>query len=215
MSKKPRRRAGTKARKDVRIARRELATGRVLAVDPSSGSLRAGSSKGGSQPGWAIFDRRHFVESGVLALESAGRHVEHRLPELARLFRELWESKGPFDVLVIEDIPLYRFGGGESGIKSARSQLSLHYGVAVALSQVPAKRVVRIHPLTWRAFVPDNYEKTDESDAYCIGVAAFMLLDELENDRGLRMQARRRREKDMMRDRRKRSTKEGESDVAQ
>jgi hypothetical protein len=160
---------------------RAVLDGRVLVVDPSIGSKRAGK-EGGSLPGYSIWVGGHLEDSGTITTRDHGGSTHRRLVELARSLRD--DFPGQWDVLVVEDIPMLRF---EKFGRSLASQIPLHRATGAILASVDATHLVEIHPATWRAFLADaeDYDaregevgaKGDESDAIVLGFAAQKIAD--------------------------------------
>lgn len=157
--------------------------GRVLVIDPSTGSM---SFDGGSLPGYAVYIGGALIDSGVIQVPTV-KDKHARLWEIGRSLREdfhydhelkhipwsLWgEVPTPsWDVLVIEDVAAKRWIKGKGGrmFGSARQQAPLHRAIGAVHASVEAKHVVEVHPGTWHTVAPDGYIKTDEGDALCMG----------------------------------------------
>jgi hypothetical protein len=144
-----------------------LLNGTVLSIDPSIGSAS-------SMPGWAVGRAGKLVASGELEID-ASRSVPLRLQELHRLLRELVREWEP-DVLVYEDIPASRHGGGAAG------HASLLKAVGVVLSIAGPRGHVGILPISWKRLVRPSYIKGDREDAeeilYIITEAAKEIQEE-------------------------------------
>jgi hypothetical protein len=129
--------------------------GKLLAVDPSIGSTS-------SMPGWAFYDAGELIESGTLSINPK-QSVWARLQDLARLIRQLYKHFG-IDILVYEDIPSQRQGGGNA---NAHASLLKAQGAIMA---VPGPRAyVGIMPISWKRMARSTYVKSDEADAVEIG----------------------------------------------
>lgn len=133
----------------------ELLEGRVLAVDPASGSS--------SMPGWAYYTGGILMESGVI-------QVKPHLPLNRRLFliaQVLAKELPKPDVFVIEDIRRIRgvFGGSSVDV--------LMKSIGAIMSAVDCERFLEISPLVWKKYVTAEYEKSDENDAIWIGKVAI------------------------------------------
>lgn len=136
-------------------ARLALAEGIVVAIDPSVGSSS-------SLPGWAIYVRGELITSGVLEIDR-NADIPTRLQQLAYLLRKLYTEWDP-DVVVYEDIPAQRYGGG-----NANAHSSLLKAVGVTLSISGPEHYVGILPISWKKCVREGYIKGDEADAIEIG----------------------------------------------
>lgn len=154
------RRPRTQLEEDVAACLSPLLSGRVLAIDPSSGSAE-------SQPGYAIFEGGNLVDSGYISI-GKGDRISGRLYRLGRALRE--EFPQP-DVLVTENIPPF-MGRGDGGGFGTRAVIHLHQSIGVVMSiwDVP---VVRVTPRTWQSMIPPLYQKTDEADAIMLGWASL------------------------------------------
>lgn len=163
----------TKLYRAVRRCAPPLVHGRVLAIDPSVGSSS-------SQPGYAIYLAGRLLEYGTIEIPPTDS-THRRLYELGRSLREDFAEQ-QFDVLVVEDIPHARYEAtGIRGIKgrSLETQIPLHRAVGAVLSNVAAEHCVAVTPITWRAFAPKDYVKSDAGDAVCIGHAAIAYAREI------------------------------------
>lgn len=128
-----------------------LVRGTVLAVDPSVGSHS-------SMPGWAVYRNGRLVSSGVIQLE-ADAAIWTRLRQLVYELRKLHTQYNP-DVLVYENIPAQRYGGGNAG-----SHASLLKSVGAILSVSGTDHVVGIMPISWHKLARSTYVKSDKNDA--------------------------------------------------
>jgi hypothetical protein len=143
-------------------AAQAVLAGRVLVIDPSSGSTS-------SLPGYAVYAAGHLTDSGLIEMP-VGTELVIRLRYLNRCLREEFTEK--FDALIVEAIPPFRFSGGRA---SAAGQLSLHKAVAVVESAFDVPHVLYVSPQTWRAFAPVDYVKGDEADAVTMGHAVLSI----------------------------------------
>ncbi len=137
-----------------------LSKGIVLAVDPSVGSSS-------SMPGWAIYVHGSLRASGTIPLDpQAPIHV--RLRGLVYALRKLHAEYSP-DVLVYEEIPAQRYGGGGN----AGAHASLLKAVGAILSTSGTDYVVGLLPVSWKPMARSSYVKGDEADAIEIGYIAI------------------------------------------
>lgn len=133
--------------------------GRMLVIDPSSGSKK-------SQPGFAWYVAGRLEQSGTINLPaSTEKHIKLRL--LANYLRGLIQP----DVLVIEDLPPYM--SKEKMKWFNKSLLNLHHAVGAVLSSVQCDALIEISPVSWRKFIPADYVKSDENDAIMMGYTAL------------------------------------------
>lgn len=150
----------TAAYGDIRNSLTTILRGVVIAIDPSIGSSS-------SMPGWALYRAGALISSGTLGI-NPDQSVWKRLRDLARAMRSLYKETDP-DVLVYEEIPSQRYGGGGN----ANAHASLLKAVGVILS-IPGPDVcVGLHPLSWKKMVRETYVKGDEADAVEMGWIAI------------------------------------------
>lgn len=130
---------------------KHLLEGVAVCIDPSVGSRS-------SQPGYAVSRQGELVESGTFRIPP-DKPIHMRLRLLATQLRRLYTKYDP-DVLVYEDIPAVRYGGG-----NANSHSSLIKAVGAILSVPGPELCVGILPSSWKANARTEYEKSDENDA--------------------------------------------------
>ncbi len=129
----------------------KILNGIVVTIDPSIGSTS-------SMPGYAVHIAGVLQESGVLKIDRSGS-IPQRLQELTHRLRKLYSTWNP-DVLVYEDIPSQRFGGG-----NANAHASLLKAVGATLSVSGPECYVGITPSSWKKMARPEYVKSDENDA--------------------------------------------------
>ena len=151
----------------IRGVRDALLGGKVLAVDPSSGSS-------GSMPGWCTFDASTPTDSGTIEVVRDPAYFNRQLHSLNTCLRSQFDVP---DVLVIEHIaPI--FSGGAARQFSNTHRLHQGIGAIMAAFHCP---MVSIPPSIWKKYAPENYEKTDENDAIMLGIAAINTARKLED----------------------------------
>ncbi len=143
--------------------------GRVLSIDPSIGSTS-------SMPGWAVYDAGVYIDSGILLI-NIPNSIPDRLQQLNHEMRQLMLKWKP-DVLVYEDIPASRFGGG-----NAVAHASLLKAVGAILAVPGPVGFIGLLPVTWKRFTKENYVKGDEADAIAIGEIAIQLSAWMEDEK--------------------------------
>lgn len=146
----------SKAYKSIAKHCSDLALGTVVSIDPS-----IGSGKGGSLPGYAVYEAGELVKSGVFEIQES-TDVPWRLQSLTDHLFCLYEEHRP-DVLVYEDIPAQNHGGNAVG------HASLLKAVGAILSVPGPDGFVGIMPVSWKKLVRPGYVKGDEADAIEIG----------------------------------------------
>lgn len=137
-----------------------LTTGRVLAIDPASGST--------SMPGWALFEAGELVAMGTI-------DVNPRLPIQGRLnmmFYALSEGIGhpPPDVLIIEEI------------RGSMAHAFLFWACGVIAAAFSQSELLELPISFWKAVLPEGYTKADDTDAAYIGLAAIQLAKEIRDE---------------------------------
>lgn len=135
----------------------EILTGRLMAIDPSSGSMK-------SVPGYAIYEAGVLVDSGILNVPR-DLPLPIKLRMIADSLRQ--EFKRP-DVIAIEHIAPFFKNQGKAEFLN-RNVLALHRSVGAIYSAVNCERWIEVSPISWRTKIPENYNKTDENDAIMIG----------------------------------------------
>lgn len=146
----------------------QLQSGVVVAIDPSIGSSS-------SQPGFAVYREGDLVTSGTFQIE-ATLPVWTRLHKLVHQLRHLYKEWSP-DVLVFEDIPSLRQGGG-----NANAHASLLKAVGAILSVSGPDYYVGLMPLSWKRMVRSTYVKGDRQDAEEIGHIAISEAKRIEEE---------------------------------
>lgn len=150
----------------------ELLDGRVLAVDPSSGSRN-------SLPGYATYHQGKLTDAGFIKFNT-NRDKSERLVDLARFLRTEFEAP---DVLVIEHIsPVFGYQkNGKFRQSINKSFVILHQAVGCILGAVGCPKVIEVTPRTWRQYLPKEkeYDKNDDNDAIMIGYAAMFKAAEI------------------------------------
>ena len=142
---------------------KQLLCGPTLVIDPSIGSSS-------SQPGYSWWASGAVRDFGVLATKRTGGRFE-RLQEIALCLRRDFPAAA---VLVLEDVPSFRYGSNGQG--SAEAQASLNMAIGAIMASATAKVQVGITPQTWRAYTDNfGYTKSDANDAVAIGWAVMCL----------------------------------------
>lgn len=132
--------------------------GKVLAIDPSSGSRN-------SQPGYAIYEAGTLVDSGIIQVNHKNQ-LHSRLFYLAGCIRDQFDTP---DILVTENISSVM--NSNSGFMSKNMvPLQRAVGVVQSIFECPCLEVA---PATWRKYIPKDYVKSDENDAIMLGWAAI------------------------------------------
>lgn len=129
--------------------------GIVVVLDPSIGSHS-------SQPGVAVYVRGELRENGVLPV-NPNDSVPERLQQVTHHLRKLYAKWEP-DVLVFEQIPAQRYGGG-----NARAHASLLMALGASLAVSGPEHYVGIQPVSWKTMISPEYVKSDAGDAKEIG----------------------------------------------
>jgi hypothetical protein len=165
-----------------RGAAESILRGHMLVIDPASGG-------GESVPGYAVFSAGELIESGTIDVGGPQADLHDRLFELGITLRDSLPNK--VDVLVIEDVPLKRFGPDRSG--SLKGQVNLHRSVGAVMGAVKCRFFIPVHPATWHSHAGPDHVKSDENDAIAMGRCALSMASET---LGRRVARRRSRKKD-------------------
>ena len=168
------------------FAHREiLLHSRVLSIDPSSASSS-------SKPGWALWDRGLLVEMGVLDIKST-LPLSTKLQMICHLLQT--EFPGISAVLLegISAVPVYTKGqvrgiknaGGQATYMNTGALQTLNKAVGVFIASWPVGTpVIEVPVVTWKSRIKkllnvDKLVKSDDMDAYYIGLAVFDILKEI------------------------------------
>ena len=154
--------ADTKLAQKCRNYAHLLESGRVLSIDPSSGSA-------GSMPGFALFKGATLLESGELVIKAGD--INTRLYSLARCLREDFSE---IDLLIVEDLPPFMQTRGSTF--RSKGTVNLHMSVGAIYSVFGYVPCIGVPPMAWHADerkLPFDYVKGDENDALMLAYAAF------------------------------------------
>lgn len=146
----------TKFKKKANKLNDKLLNGRVIAIDPASGST--------SMPGWALFEAGELIAMGTIKINS-------KLPIQGRLntmFFALSQGVGhpPPDVLVMEEI------------RGSMAHAFLFWACGTIAAAFSESDLLELPISFWKAVIPEGYEKADDTDAAYIGLAAIELAKE-------------------------------------
>lgn len=139
-----------------------LLTGRLLAIDPSTGSRS-------SMPGYAVFDKGKLIESGTIEVDIKGNRAE-RLHEINRTLREDFATP---DVVAVES------AGYFVSKMNPASIISLQRAIGAIVAAHPVKCLIEIPSNVWQKHTFPGYVKGDEHDAICIGLCAINTAKEM------------------------------------
>jgi len=153
----------SKTYQKIKPIRNVILKGNLLCIDPSTGSKS-------SNPGYAWFENGKLIESGEIIVDVTGNRNE-RLYEIARCIREDFAVP---DVLIVEYIPPMTYKGRTNQMNTV-SLMALQKAIGAIIGAVKVKHLLEIPAASWRAWKPDNYVKTDEMDAICLGLCAIGL----------------------------------------
>jgi len=142
-----------------------ILNGRLLAIDPSTGSQA-------SMPGYALFEQTKLVESGIIQVNPADR----RNQKLYSITQSLQSELPAPDVLAIENIPPISFN--RAGAMSGWSLVSIQRAIGAIISVYNCE-YVEVAPMAWQRFKPADYVKSDEWDAISIGMCVIELAREI------------------------------------
>lgn len=151
----------TRAYADIEQNVKGLIEGQVVCLDPSIGSSS-------SMPGWAVYRAGELIASGILEI-SPKDSIPDRLRMLYNHMRRLYDQYPP-DVLVYEDVPAQRQGGG-----NAVAHASLLKASGVILCVPGPTGHVGLMPVSWKAEARESYRKSDVNDAIELGYVAIQV----------------------------------------
>lgn len=145
-----------------------ILTGKLLCVDPSTGSHS-------SLPGFAWYDNGELIESGVITVNvSSNRSL--KLYEIARTIREEFDVP---DVLIVEYIPHMVYNKGKM---NGNSLMALQKAIGAIIGAIPCPNLLEIPEAAWRSHKPEGYIKSDEFDAITIGLCAINTARKVKKD---------------------------------
>lgn len=152
------------------IEAKRLATsireGRVLCIDPASG---------GSLPGYALFEKSAWIESGEIQMSKRKQLPHHRYRQILFELQNNPDLFANIDVLCIEFIPPFMGGFGGGGFRT-QGVVNLHRSVGLFMAGIESKSLIEIPSTTWHAWVREHikdYEKSDMKDATVMGLTLF------------------------------------------
>lgn len=159
----------SKTYKKISECYKQILTGKMLCIDPSTGSKS-------SNPGYAWYEKGELIESGEIIVDKeANRNV--RLYEIARCLREDFDDP---DVMVIEYIPPVTY---KKGLKMNNiSIMALQKAIGAIISSKLVPHFLEIPAVSWKVYKPHNYKKTDAWDAVCLGLCALAVSKDIEED---------------------------------
>lgn len=147
----------------------QVREGRVLCIDPASG---------GSLPGYALFEKSVWLESGEIQMSKRKQQPHQRYRQILFELQNNPELFGNIDILCIEYIP--PFMGSRGGDFRTQGVINLHRSVAIFMAAIDYQSIIEIPSTTWHAWVRENlksYEKSDMKDATVMGLTLFATAD--------------------------------------
>lgn len=145
-----------------------LLSGKILAIDPSTGSQS-------SMPGYAWFEKGKLKESGVIQVPLSLNRSQ-RLFEISRTIRE--EFPVP-DGLIVEYIPPITYRG--KGMNKV-SLMALQKAIGAIIASHPYEVFIEVPSASWKKYKPSEYVKSDEYDAISIGLCAMAIAKQVKID---------------------------------
>lgn len=160
----------TKTYQAVEKCYREILEGKILAVDPSTGSQS-------SRPGFAWFEQGVLKESGEILVDLKSNRSK-RLYEIANTIRT--EFPVP-DILIVEYIPpiVYKKFGAMNNV----SLMALQKAIGAIIGAHPFEHLLEIPASAWKKYKQPEYIKTDEFDAITLGICAIETAKQVKKDR--------------------------------
>lgn len=159
----------TKLYKMVKPFASTILTGRLLAIDPSTGSQS-------SMPGYALFVNGELVESGIISV----RVQDKKNVRLYNICHTLRTEFLDIDVLAVENIPPVTYK--RSGAMSGWSLVALQRAIGAIIGCFDCD-YVEVAPTYTGKFRPVELAKTDESDAIGIGRAVIECAKQITEER--------------------------------
>lgn len=141
----------------------QILSGRMLAIDPSSGSHS-------SLPGYALFEAGKLVDCGTVDLPQGTRALHNRLYLLRHTLQNEFDKP---DLLAVEKIAPVMPSKGGSFLHANASSLIKSVGAILSCWDVPT---VEPAPMTWHSMTPPEYRKNDVADACAIGWSVLITL---------------------------------------
>jgi hypothetical protein len=151
----------TQFRNKIKKHKDKILNGRILAIDPASGST--------SHPGWALFERGELIGTGSVQLDSK-LPIQGRLNALFKLVSE-GIGQPPPDVLIMEEI------------RGSMAHAFLFWACGVIAAACGKSELIEEPVSFWSAVVPNGYVKSDETDAVYIGLTAILIAKEYQDDK--------------------------------
>ena len=148
----------------------EVLTGTLIAFDPSSGSQE-------SMPGYAIFIGGKLVESGVIKL----RPQDSKNVRLYSISESIRAEFPKADVVAIEKIPPVSYN--RKGAMSGWALVALQRSVGAIMSCFSCS-YIEVAPASWQKYKFEGYNKSDEHDSICIGLACIGIAQEVLEELG-------------------------------
>lgn len=154
--------------RNIRNCREKLLTGRVISIDPSSGSRT-------SSPAYAIYRQGKLVAADSIKLPGIllnnAKYTPHRLRYISQILHDL----GEFDVLAIE-----WFDPEPNHKTNHKSMQQLNQSVGCISGAVQWDRVIPVFGFEWTRHRPRDYVKSDIDDAVHIGKWVIELASKME-----------------------------------
>lgn len=145
-----------------------IQTGRILCIDPSTGSQS-------SMPGFAVYQAGILVEYGTIEVDHR-LNRSLRLYEISRTIRE--DFSPPADILIVEYIPPMSYKGG--GMNSI-AIMALQKALGAIIGALPFGNLIEVPAAAWKTAKDDNYIKTDAIDAVYIGKYVLEVAEDILN----------------------------------
>jgi hypothetical protein len=150
---------------EVYLNRELLRNGRVLSIDPSSGSKS-------SMPGFAFFNSAQLISCGILEIDYR-KPLWYKLGVLGSILRNNFPQ---VDALLVEQIAPFMSSAG-TDFKN-KAVVNLHKSIGALFASITPQVCIEVPIPSWKAWIrkkgiEDSYEKTDANDALVLGLVTL------------------------------------------
>lgn len=157
----------TKTYKQIEPLSELITTGRMLCIDPSTGSTS-------SKPGFAVYNQGELLEAGEIDLD-VKMNRSKRLYEISRTIREEFQLA---DILCVEYIPPVSYRGG----MNSNAIMALQKAIGAILAAQPFEYLLEIPASAWKQAKDDDYYKSDMMDSVYLGKYVIDLAEHIINN---------------------------------
>ncbi len=152
--------------RSIRLNSKHLLHGRVISIDPSSGSHS-------SLPAYAVFREGKLVSADAIQVPKQWLGSVNHTPHRLRVIGEHLRNLGEFDLLVVEC-----FHWRPNARTDPKSMQQLNQSVGCITSNTQWHFVLQILGFEWAKHRPADYVKSDIADAIHMGSWAIELAEQ-------------------------------------